>query len=209
MLLVPHIAGPPSLPDPKSKKRGPQLIHHQNWVSVKHVRASFDIRHDGPNLFLDFFVLENQVRAVNTEYNSPVWEDSCVEFFFSLKGDEDHYYNFEFNAIGTILGAYGPDRHERNWLPSTILTKIETFPSLGRTPIEQIDGQISWILRVKIPAEVLTFNQIENFTGLDGYANFYKCGDLLKEPHYLSWNPVLTDHPDFHTPRYFRHISFL
>ena len=29
-------------------------------------------------------------------------------------------------------------------------------------------------------------------------ANCYKCGDLTKDPHYLSWNPVTSQNPDFH-----------
>ncbi len=214
MLLVRHIASPPPLSeesdrDPTARIQGSEKISHQNWVPAKQVRASFDIRHDGPNLYLEYYVTENQVRAVNTEFNSPVWEDSCVEFFFSLKGDEDHYYNFEFNAIGTVLGAYGPGRHERSWLAPEILSGIGTLPSLGREPFGVKEGKTSWSLRVIIPAVALVFSKIGSFTGVDGYANFYKCGDKLKEPHYLSWNPVMTDRPDFHTPRYFRHLSFL
>ncbi|MDE6269894.1 MAG: hypothetical protein K2M12_03440, partial [Muribaculaceae bacterium] len=39
-------------------------------------------------------------------------------------------------------------------------------------------------------------------------ANFYKCGDLLSTPHFLSWNRVDTPHPDFHRPEYFGAIKF-
>ena len=42
----------------------------------------------------------------------------------------------------------------------------------------------------------------------DSYCNFYKCGDKQVEPHYLSWNPVLTDNPDFHRPEYFGKVIF-
>jgi len=31
-------------------------------------------------------------------------------------------------------------------------------------------------------------------------ANFYKCGDELPLPHYLSWNPIYTETPDFYRP---------
>ena len=36
--------------------------------------------------------------------------------------------------------------------------------------------------------------------GLDGMsirANFYKCGDELQKPHFLSWNPIKIEKPDF------------
>jgi hypothetical protein len=126
-----------------------------------------------------------------------------------VKGDGDRYYNFEFNAIGTILAAYGKDRHERTPLPGDLLDRIVTLPSLGRKPLGIIEGPVRWELQVSIPREVLTYTPLSDLSGTDGYANFYKCGDKLDHPHYLSWNPVLTETPDFHTPRYFRHLSFI
>ena len=33
--------------------------------------------------------------------------------------------------------------------------------------------------------------------------NFYKCGDATEMPHYLSWNPIQTERPDFHRPEFF------
>jgi hypothetical protein len=181
-------------------------IGHQNWLEVKDVNASFAIGHNGSNIFLLFHVEEPQVRAVNTEFNSSVWEDSCVEFFFSPVGD--HYYNFEINAIGTILCAYGPDRHKREHLPESVLQKVIALPSLGRDPIEGISGNIPWSLQVQIPAEVLIFSKIEDFSGMEARGNFYKCGDKLDQPHYLSWEPVLTPNPDFHLPAHFGQLSF-
>jgi hypothetical protein len=34
-------------------------------------------------------------------------------------------------------------------------------------------------------------------------ANFYKCGDELQVPHFLSWNPIGVETPDFHRPEFF------
>ena len=165
--------------------------------------------HDGSNIYLFYQVEEPQVRAVNTEFNAPVWEDSCVEFFFSPAGDKKYFYNFEFNAIGTVLGGYGKDRHQREQLPGSVLTQVVTLPSLGKEPIAGIWGKTQWDLQVKIPVEALVFNKIEDLSGLTGHGNFYKCGDKLEKPHFLSWKPVLSSTPDFHLPRYFGQLSFL
>jgi hypothetical protein len=208
MLIVEKIHFPDQV-IPKKSRRGLHQVNHQNWVKSEGVHASFDIFHDGKVIYLLYYVQEKQVRAVNTEYHSPVWEDSCVEFFFSLKGDENRYYNFEFNAIGTILAAYGKDRHNRTPLPVEVLDKLEVLPSLGRDPIGVINEPVKWNLQVRIPQEAFIFTPMDDLSGVDGYANFYKCGDKLNSPHYLSWNPVLTEQPDFHTPRFFRHLSFL
>ncbi len=183
-------------------------ISNQNWVEAPEVKAGFSIRHDGNSIFLFFKVEEPQVRAVHTKYNSSVWEDSCVEFFLALNGD-DNYYNFEINAIGTVLGAYGMDRHQRYHLSSSVLSLVETVPSLGRDPIKTLDQYTLWNMKVVIPVRVLHYSSIETLSGLDAHANFYKCGDKLKQPHFLSWQPVLAPSPDFHTPHYFGQLSFL
>jgi hypothetical protein len=192
----------------KAPRKPEQSISNQNWVEAEQVNAGFAIRHDGSSIHLFYQVEEDQVRAVNTAFSSPVWEDSCVEFFITFEGD-DNYYNFEINAIGTVLGAYGKDRHDRYRISDSLLAKIKTTPSLGRDPIKSLDERTIWNLQLVLPLEVFHFSDIENLSGLDAHANFYKCGDELKHPHFLSWKPVLTDKPDFHTPHYFGQLSFM
>jgi len=192
----------------KAPVKAEHAISSQNWVEAPQVNAAFSIRHDGSSIYLYYQVEEPQVRAVNTGFNSPVWEDSCVEFFLSFDGD-DGYYNFEINAIGTVLGAFGKDRHKRLHLPDSFLSRIETTPSLGRDPIESLDERTTWEVQLVIPMETFHFSKMEILSGMDAHANFYKCGDKLKQPHFLSWKPVLTSTPDFHAPRYFGQLSFL
>ncbi|WP_350005689.1 carbohydrate-binding family 9-like protein, partial [Phocaeicola dorei] len=46
---------------------------------------------------------------------------------------------------------------------------------------------------------------------LDGMvvrANFYKCGDELQKPHFLSWSPIKIEKPDFHRPDFFGLLEF-
>ena len=207
-MIVERIKGSHTGFRPLEDLNGTHTLNHQNWVDADHVQTSFDIQHDGVSIYLQYYVNEQHVRAVNSDFNSPVWEDSCVEFFFSLKGDEKNFYNFEFNAIGAVLGGYGKDRNERNRLPGSLLEKIEVLPSLGREPFGDIHKETSWNLQVRIPVTTLCFNEMADLSGKDGYANFYKCGDELKQPHFLSWKPVLTPTPDFHQPRYFGQLSF-
>lgn len=182
-------------------------INHANWVPARQIRVSFDIKHRGSSILLKYMVEEPQVRAVNTGYNSSVWEDSCVEFFISLEGDSS-YYNFEFNAIGTILGAYGPNRNQREQIPEETLELIHTKPSLGREIIENREGKIKWELDIVIPVKAFCHHELKDITGTKARANFYKCGDKLKAPHFLSWEAVLCEKPDFHTPAWFGDLVF-
>ena len=38
--------------------------------------------------------------------------------------------------------------------------------------------------------------------------NFYKCGNQLPKPHFLSWNPIPTDNVQFHCPEFFGELDF-
>jgi hypothetical protein len=202
-MIVEKISGTDQLP-----AKAEHSISNQNWVEAPDVHAKFSIRHDGTSIYLYYQVDEPEIRAVNTGFNSPVWEDSCVEFFLSFGGEEG-YYNFEINAIGTVLGAYGVDRNKRFHLADSLLSQIETSPSLERKPIESLEKRTFWSLQLIIPVRVFHFSKIKNLSGVDAHANFYKCGDKLKQPHFLSWKPVLSSSPDFHTPRYFGQLSFM
>ena len=200
-MLVRKITGIDNLP-----QQAEEAISIANWAEAPGVKAGFAIRHDETSIYLYYQVTEPQVLAVNTRINSPVWEDSCVEFFLQIK--EEHYYNFEFNAIGTVLGGYGMDRHKRSQLSDHLLALIDTTPSLGNKPIENLEKRTFWSLRLIIPIRVFHFSNIKSLSGVDAHANFYKCGDKLNQPHFLSWKPVMTSTPDFHQPKYFGVLAF-
>ena len=40
-------------------------------------------------------------------------------------------------------------------------------------------------------------------------ANFYKCADKTKRPHFVSWRPIDLPKPDFHCPQFFGEITLL
>ena len=166
--------------------------------------ASFTIAAGPDCLFIKYFVTEQHLRATNDESNAPVWEDSCVEVFISF-GDSG-YYNFELNCIGTILAAYGPNRHERKFLSPVIIKAIKTFTVIDRMTA---GPSISWDLIVVIPLSVFVHDHIKSLQGVEARANFFKCGEKTQQPHYLSWNNIETPEPDFHQPGFFGKLRFL
>ena len=64
-------------------------------------------------------------------------------------------------------------------------------------------GACSWEVALIIPASTFFLHELGSFAGRDIRANFYKCGDLLQTPHFLSWNPIDLPKPDFHCPQFF------
>ena len=169
--------------------------------------ASFAIAHGANCILLKYFVTEKNIRAVYSKSNEPVHKDTCVEFFISF-GNEKEYYNFEFNCIGACMAGYGINREERKLLPDAIIKKINT-----RSVITSLNGSLSaninWELTLMIPFELFYFHSFTSLKNQDSKVNFYKCGDDLPEPHFLAWNSIKAENPDFHLSEYFGEMKFL
>jgi hypothetical protein len=158
-------------------------------------------------IFLKFIVTEEFSSAIYTTDNDNVYTDSCVELFIDPSGDGS-YYNFEFNAIGTLLLGFGRDRYTREQAPEKITRLVKRLPSLGFQPIETVRLDKPWELTVFIPFAAFWHHTISSLAGKTIKGNLQKCGDNLPTPHYTTWNPIKTPHPDYHRPEYFGTIQF-
>ena len=157
------------------------------------------------SLVVDFRVSGLDLRVQNLSDCGRSWEDSCCEFFVQVPG-AGGYFNFESNPAGRLTAAYGPDRNERKPLtPEQLgqivrITSVEGLPAITE-PIDYVGGLWHWRAMLVIPFEVLGIDPDALPESLRG--NFYKCGDLTAHPHFASWAPVGTEHPDFHRPEFF------
>ena len=132
-------------------------------------------------------------RAVNTAPDSAVWEDSCLEFFFSAGGAD--YINLEANSNGALRASIGPDRHDRR-----LLRELPVTLPTARAEV----GEDCWALTLTVPAELVeTLLGVPLQSGLRLRGNFYSCGDATPAPHYAAWSAVDTPAPDFHRPEFF------
>lgn len=184
------------------------MIDKINWPGFSYKPlVSFCIGYNQDKIFLRFKVVEDNVMATIKEDLGRVWTDSCVEFFLSPEGGEG-YYNIEANCIGSILVGYGKNRDERENAPLESLRSVVRFPSLGFNPFTKIEGKSEWDLLLIIQAKTFFCHEINDFSGKKMKANFYKCGDEMETPHFLSWSPVHTAEPDFHQAYFFKEIYF-
>ena len=189
-------------PDPRGGRIG-----CLNWPEAFSYRpeAEFDLCHAGGELHLRFRVRENAVRAVCAADREHAWEDSCVEFFFDPHGDGS-YYNLECTCIGKLYLCRGEGRHGREFLPEAAYAAIRRRCSLGTEPFGLRESPTAWEVELDVPASVFG---LQTFSGLHARGNFYKCGDRLPVPHYLTWAPIATPKPDFHRPEYFDTLIFI
>lgn len=183
-------------------------IAEVNWESfVYKPEVSFAIGYSKNEIFLKYYVTEEYFKAEMTETNQEVYEDSCVEFFVS-PSDDGIYYNFEFNGLGTCLMGSGTCRENSIRANPEIISRIRRKTSFGSTPIPENKGRFSWTITIAIPTEMFFHHSPGSLKGKSFMANFYKCGDRLSIPHYLTWNRIGTRNPDFHQPRFFGMLSF-
>ncbi|TDQ77368.1 carbohydrate-binding family 9-like protein [Sphingobacterium yanglingense] len=161
----------------------------------------FQMAHSEGYIYLRYEVKEEFVKGQYIRPNENVWEDSCVEFFFSLDGKKT-YYNFEFNVLATGLIGYGPaDKAQRNRLPKEVVERID-----ARTQVVKKSGVKSWEIYLIIPKDI--FGDV-GYAARTFHANFYKCGDGLPNPHFMSWNAIQNATPNFHLPEFFGEVFFV
>lgn len=185
-----------------------QSIDNINWEAFPYKPdVLFRIAHTDNAILLNFRVKEQSVRAKYGNDNGSVWTDSCVEFFV-VPANDDIYYNFECNCIGTILLGGGPARGKRDHATPDVMDQIKRWSSLGYKPFEERLEETTWEVALIIPYSTFFKHQITSLDGTEAKANFYKCGDELQTPHFVSWNPIKTEKPNFHCPEFFGTVLF-
>ena len=179
-----------------------------NWAEFPYQpEVKFRAAHTGDAILLHYQVTEASVRAVALADDGRVWEDACVEFFLSPEGN-DFYYNFECNCATKLLLHGGPAGGERPTASEEVLKSVKRWSSLGAEPFEERVGECTWEVALVIPASAIFRHEIETFNGKTMRANFYKCGDKLQTPHFLSWAPIELPKPKFHCPEFFGELNF-
>ncbi len=129
--------------------------------------------------------------------------DSCLEFFFCPCPGDTRYFNIEFNSGSCMFLGLG----------SGIGDLVRLFPFAKGDKIfspKIVKGEDHWEVFYSVGFEFIKrfFPDFSIRTGTELRANFYKCSETGKQPHFLSWNPVVADPFTFHTPSCFGKLLF-
>ncbi len=187
----------------------------ENYMGSKpkfHPAVQAKMMYDDENLYVIFQVKDRHVRCITKDINGPVWEDSCVEFFFSPDTSfPEKYFNLEINCGGTALMHYnviaGKDITE---LETNDIEKIEIAHSLPQIIDPEITEPVTWTIEYRIPLALLEKYSHVTYpkSGINWKANFYKIAENSSNPHYLTWSVVNNEIPDFHLPQFFGLLKF-
>ena len=194
------------------KIKAVELKHLMGEIPKFQPAVKAKMAYDTHNLYVIFRVEDRYVRCVTDQINGPVWEDSCVEFFFSPDaGTPGKYFNLEINCGGAPLMHYNiVPRKESHDLDPGDIKQIEIAHSMPQIVDPEMAGPVTWTLEYRIPLELLKkYSKVtQPASGVSWRANFYKIADKTSNPHYLTWSLVDQAEPDFHLPAYFGQLIF-
>src|SRR5512138_2529837 len=113
--------------------------------------------YDHNNLYVIFLVKDRYIRCVTKEINGPVWNDSCVEFFFAPDNNfPERYFNLEINCGGTPLMHYSTVARKQTLVIDPVeIAKIEIAHTLSQIVDPEIKDELSWSVEYRIPLKLL------------------------------------------------------
>lgn len=204
-LNIPFIEGleamsPENIKVTLGAKGAHDILDNAPWTEFPYKPlVKIDVAATKKYLFVRFDVSGLGLKAEFAETNQPVWQDSCVEVFI---GDADGmgYRNIEVNCIGTLLSSHQKSRGvEVMRISEREAESVIRLSSLPRETFSEIDGEHRWSVIIGIPFTLIGYETPPRRLR----ANFYKCANKSRWPHYLSWSRIDTPKPDFHRPEFF------
>lgn len=138
---------------------------------------------------------EKTPRAIYSNFDDPVWKDSCLEFFASFNNESNLYINLEMNSAGAFLMGLRESRENKK--NAADIVRLPKTRVIKNNALWQVEYFFTFDMLAKL------FGKVDYCSGYSFKGNFYKCGDDTEFPHFGMWCPVATEKPDFHRPEFF------
>lgn len=161
------------------------------WFDPEGIRAQAQICWDTDALYLRLCAQEADILAEETGALGMPCVDSCLEFFFCPEPEDGRYFNIEFNMNRCMYLGFGSDRYAS-------IRLLPVTENIFGCKTALIPG--GWEVTYQVPVSFIRrfFPKFEMRSGGMMRGNFYKCGENTKVEHYLSWNMITSEKPDFH-----------
>lgn len=176
-------------------------ITHQLQNPLVDISATAQVCYDEDALYVRLTAKESEIRAEYTGLLDQPCEDSCLEFFFSPIPEDTRYFNIEYNPNCCIYLGFG----------SSVKDLVRLLP-VGGAPFspEVLRNSDGWEVSYQVPFSFIQrfFPDFSPASGKTMRGNFYKCGDLTVQEHYLCWNQITGDKISFHRPCDFGLLKF-
>lgn len=174
-------------------------LDEQMWEKSNTVTAQAQLCWNEDAIHVHLKANEQDLRMEESGLLADVSADSCLEFFFRPTERID-FFNFEFNPNCVMFLGFANGKNHTAELVRLLVNDAEKvfFPQSKITA----DG---WELTFRIPHNFVArfFPDYIPEEGREMYGNAYKCGNKLRNMHYLAWNPVNPEIHSFHRPQDF------
>lgn len=176
------------------------------WTEGEKEQTIAKLLWDDKHLYVAFRCEDAHIWAEYTQRDDPVSADDAVEVFTAPNPDSlKNYFNFEFNAIGTILDRSPYNNRSSEWNA----VGIQTGYTHNGTLNQDSDTDTSWTMEIAIPFEnFVPF--AKNIPPKDGDVwrlNLNRCGGKI-DLQYSQWSDSGTPKPQFHAPEGFGMVHF-
>ena len=176
------------------------------WVTGEREQTEARILWDKTYLYVSYIATDKHISAVLTERDDPVSKDDAVEVFIAPDSSNvRNYFNFEFNALGTILDRSPLIKRSSSWNAEGLKVGI----SIDGTLNDETDVDSRWTTELAIP--------FQTFAGFapalpphDGDAwrlNLYRIGGEING-QFSVWSDTQTEKPQYHVPERFGIVYF-
>lgn len=176
------------------------------WKSGEREPTEARLLWDEERLYVAFVATDTHVSATVAERDAPVSADDAVEVYVAPDtGLVKAYYNFEFNALGTILDRSPADGRSASWNAEGVVVAVTVDGTLNEE--DDVDG--SWTTEVAIPFSAFA-EYAPRVPPRDGDVwrlNLYRLGGQVN-PQYSVWSETGTPAPQFHVPERFGMVRF-
>ena len=161
---------------------------------------------DDDHLYVAFTVHDPHISATLIGRDSPVSRDDCVEVFIAPDTSQvTSYFNFEFNALGTILDRSPLADRSSTWNGEGVQVAIDIQGTLN----QETDQDTLWTAEIALPFAVFEpyAPHLPPAPGDVWRLNLYRTGGAINL-QYITWSNTLTTKPQFHEPQRFGVVHF-
>lgn len=161
---------------------------------------------DRSYLYVFFTSYDAFISSHLTQRDDPVSRDDCVEVFIAPDTSRiENYFNFEFNAITTILDRSPLMERSGRWNADG----IKVASHIAGTLNDSSDVDDYWTMEIAIPLSTFeTFApDIPPQQGQQWRLNLYRTGGDVNL-QYATWSNTLRPKPQFHAPDRFGIVTF-
>lgn len=184
-------------------------IRGEGWPEPA-LKTFFKMMYDDENLYIGATLEENNITGSLTGRDDIIWKDNDFEIFIDPYGDGLDYYEFEINALGTVMDLLmtKPYRDGGNFLMHWDFKDLQTAVGHNGTVNDPSDTDKAWYVEIAIPLKSIQRGGASPLEQKVWRMNFSRI-EWLKEggpEENWVWSP--TGIVDIHIPGRWGYVSF-